>query len=45
MCDFLNYKVKKLERTRIMNIKLDVPVGKWRKFSSNEINELKKLIS
>ncbi len=45
MCDFLNYKVKKLERIRIMNIKLDVPSGKWRKFSNNEINELKKLIS
>ena len=45
MCDFLNYKVKKLERIRIMNIKLDVPRGKWRKFSNNEINELKKLIS
>lgn len=45
MCDFLNYKVKKLERIRIMNIKLDIPRGKWRKFSNNEINELKKLIS
>jgi 23S rRNA pseudouridine2604 synthase len=45
MCDFLNYKVKKLERIRIMNIKLDVARGKWRKFSNNEINELKKLIS
>ena len=45
MCDFLNYKVKKLERIRIMNIKLDVPRGKWRKFSNNEINELKKLIA
>ena len=44
MCDFLNYKVKKLERIRIMNIKLDVPRGKWRKFSNNEINELKSLI-
>ena len=32
---------KKLERIRIMNIKLDVPRGKWRKFSNNEINELK----
>ena len=44
MCDFLNYKVKKLERIRIMNIKLDVPRGKWRTFSNNEINELKNLI-
>ena len=45
MCDFLNYKVKKLERVRIMNIKLDIPLGKWRKFTNAEINELKKIIT
>lgn len=45
MCDFLNYKVKKLERVRIMNIKLDIPLGKWRKFTNTEINELKKIIT
>jgi 23S rRNA pseudouridine2604 synthase len=30
MCEFLNYEVKRLRRVRIMNVKLDMPVGKWR---------------
>ncbi len=44
MCDYLGYKVKKLERIRIMNVKLDVPRGKWRLFSNTELKELKKLL-
>ncbi len=45
MCEFLGYRVKKLNRIRIMNIKIDIPVGKWRYFSSKEISELKNLLS
>ena len=30
MCEFLGYRVKKLTRVRIMNIKIDIPIGKWR---------------
>ena len=44
MCDYLGYKVKKLERIRIMNVKLDIPRGKWRLFSNSELKELKKLL-
>ena len=30
MCESLGYRVKSLKRVRIMNIKLDVPKGKYR---------------
>lgn len=41
MCETLGYQVKKLKRTRIMNIKLeDLPVGKWRKLKPEELSEL-----
>ena len=33
MCDALGYKVKTLKRVRIMNIKLDLPIGKYREFT------------
>ena len=45
MCEHLGYRVKKLKRTRIMNIKLDIPLGDWRYFSSKEISELNSLLS
>ena len=41
MCEFLGYKVWSLKRTRIMNIKLDVEIGKWRHLSSNELDLIK----
>jgi len=44
MCEYFNYKVISLERTRIMNIKLDLPVGKYRKLTKEEITSLNKLI-
>lgn len=44
MCEYFNYKVISLERTRIMNIKLDLPVGKYRELTKEEINALNKLI-
>lgn len=43
MCDFFDYKVKKLKRIRIMNIKLDLAVGKWRNLSKKELKEIKRL--
>lgn len=45
MCEYLDYKVTKLKRVRIMNIKLDIPIGKWRYLSDNEMIEINRLIS
>lgn len=44
MCEYLGYEVQSLKRVRIMNIKLDVPVGKFRELTSNELSELNKLL-
>ena len=44
MCESLGYKVQWLKRVRIMNINLDVPVGKFRKFTKEELIELKVLL-
>ncbi|MES3017604.1 MAG: 23S rRNA pseudouridine(2604) synthase RluF [Bacteroidota bacterium] len=45
MCDYLDYKVIKLKRVRIMNINLDLPVGKWRYLTDVEMNEINRLIA
>ena len=44
MCDCLGYKVSSLKRIRIMNIKLDVPTGKYREFTKEELSELSGLL-
>ena len=44
MCEALGYRVKSLKRVRIMNIKLDVPSGKYREFTKKELNELNLLL-
>lgn len=44
MCDYLGYKVVELKRIRIMNIKLDVAVGKWRDLTQNELDEINGLV-
>ena len=44
MCETLGYRVKSLKRIRIMNIKLDVPTGKYREFTKEEILELNGLL-
>ena len=44
MCDSLGYRVKSLKRVRIMNIKLDVPAGKYRELTKKEISELNSLL-
>ena len=43
MCEVLKYKVKKLKRIRIMNIHLNVDLGKWRNLEKKELNELNRL--
>ena len=44
MCESLGYRVNSLKRVRIMNIKLDVPVGKYREFTKQELLELNSLL-
>ncbi len=44
MCESLGYKVKSLKRVRIMNIKLDVPTGKYREITKDELSELNGLL-
>ena len=43
MCEYFDYKVKKLERVRIININLDIPRGKWRYLKNDEVKYLKNL--
>ena len=42
MCDYFDYKVVALQRIRIMNIKLDIPEGKYRLLTEGEIKLLRK---
>ena len=42
MCDYFDYKVVSLQRIRIMNIRLDIPEGKFRMLTDNEIKLLRK---
>ena len=44
MCEYLDYEVTALKRTRIINISLDVPLGRYRELTENEITELNQLI-
>ncbi|KPM46969.1 23S rRNA pseudouridine(2604) synthase RluF [Jiulongibacter sediminis] len=43
MCEYLDYRVTRLKRVRIMNIKLDIPTGKWRYFTKEELAEINRL--
>ncbi len=43
MCEYLDYRVKHLKRIRIMNVKLDIPVGKWRNLTEAELKEINRL--
>ena len=46
MCEHLGYKVTKLQRTRIMNIRLEgIARGKWRNFSKKEFKTIQRLIA
>lgn len=44
MCEYLGYDVTALKRTRIINISLDVQVGRYRDLTDVEIKELNQLI-
>lgn len=44
MCQYLSYNVKSLKRVRIMNIRLDVPIGRWRNLRKNELKRLQYLL-
>ena len=44
MCDYFGYQVVSLKRIRIMHIHLDVPTGKYRELTKNELDHLFKLI-
>ena len=41
MCRAIGHPVKKLKRVSIGNLHIgDLPLGKWRKLSKNEINKI-----
>jgi pseudouridine synthase len=42
MCEELGYEVESLKRVRIMHIQLDLPIGKWRHLTIDELTELRK---
>lgn len=44
MCEYLDYEVTALKRIRIMNIKLDIPVGEYREFTKEELQNLNLLL-
>ncbi|WP_304517796.1 23S rRNA pseudouridine(2604) synthase RluF [Cecembia rubra] len=45
MCEYLGYKVTQLKRIRIMNIPLDLPIGKWRDLNPEELKEINLLVA
>jgi len=44
MCEHLDYRVRKLRRIRIMNVNLDLPVGKWRDLTTAELEQINFLV-
>jgi 23S rRNA pseudouridine2604 synthase len=44
MCEYLDYEVTALKRTRIINISLDIPVGRYRDLTDEEFTQLNQLI-
>jgi len=45
MCEYLNYEVNQLIRTRIMNIRLgNLKIGEWREISEDEMNYIHKMV-
>jgi len=45
MCEYLGYEVTSLKRIRIINIELDLPVGRYRELREDEIRQLNELIN
>lgn len=44
MCEYLGYEVTALKRIRIINISLDVAIGRYRELTTDEITQLNQLI-
>lgn len=44
MCEHFGYHVRTLRRVRIMNVTLDVPLGRWRYLSDREVKEIYKMV-
>ena len=45
MCEYLDYCVVTLKRVRIMNVSLDIGIGKWRHLTKKEITEINRLVA
>ena len=45
MCEHFDYRVTKLTRVRIMNVKLDIRSGTWRDLTSDELKEIDRLVA
>ncbi|WP_299527176.1 23S rRNA pseudouridine(2604) synthase RluF [uncultured Lutibacter sp.] len=46
MCEYLEYDVTKLKRTRIMNVTIgNLEVGQWRELTSEEMNQINEMIA
>ncbi len=45
MCEYLGYEVTALKRIRIINISLDIPVGRYRDLTEDELIQLNELIA
>lgn len=45
MCEYLDYEVTALKRTRIINISLDIPVGRYRDLTDEEFIKMNELIA
>jgi 23S rRNA pseudouridine2604 synthase len=45
MCEYFGYDVIKLKRTRIMNVNLDIPVGKWRHLTEVELKTINEMVA
>jgi 23S rRNA pseudouridine2604 synthase len=43
MCEYLDYRVARLQRVRIMNVTLDLEPGRWRDLSADELAEIHRL--
>jgi 23S rRNA pseudouridine2604 synthase len=44
MCEYLNYEVQSLKRTRIMNIHQQCEVGAYRDLTEDELNTLNETL-
>lgn len=44
MCEYFDYEVMHLKRVRVLNIGLDVAVGKYRKLTDAEMTEMHKIL-